>query len=294
MLRVPSAAERAGDLSGLGVNIFDPADAAPAGPRTQFAGNIIPANRLSAQAQNLLKQIPLPNIDARRATSPTTSVRHVKFNDDVVNTRWDHYTSGKLHIFGRYSLADFRMDSPGIFGVVVAGAASTQVAPFAGASRFAQPLHRGRFRLCRQSDAPDRLPLRLVPLPRVRRSGQRQRQPGEGCRHSRPERRRLQLGNAGVLLNGYGRGNTGNQFNFGYALGVNGCNCPLIQDESQFQFVNNWTKIQGNHTFKFGADIRRAHEPAHPERPAPRRRTAVQRGADAGTDRRRLRRWRRS
>ena len=37
------------------------------------------------------------------------------------------------------------------------------------------------------------------------------------------------------------------------------CNCPLIQDENQFQFVNNWTKIQGNHTFKFGADIRRAH-----------------------------------
>jgi outer membrane receptor protein involved in Fe transport len=57
------------------------------------------------------------------------------------------------------------------------------------------------------------------------------------------------------FINGYGS----NLFKFGYALGVNGCNCPLIQDENQYQFVNNWTKIRGNHTFKAGVDIRRAH-----------------------------------
>ena len=33
---------------------------------------------------------------------------------------------------------------------------------------------------------------------------------------------------------------------------------PLRQNERQFQFVNNWTKLQGNHTIKFGADIRHA------------------------------------
>ena len=61
------------------------------------------------------------------------------------------------------------------------------------------------------------------------------------------------------LLNGYGPGgNTGNQFNFGYALQFARCNCPLRQNERQFQFVNNWTKLQGNHTIKFGADIRHA------------------------------------
>lgn len=47
-------------------------------------------------------------------------------------------------------------------------------------------------------------------------------------------------------------------FAFGYALGTNGCNCSLNEQEQQFQFVNNWTDIRGNHTFKFGADIRRA------------------------------------
>ena len=47
-------------------------------------------------------------------------------------------------------------------------------------------------------------------------------------------------------------------FNFGYSLGNNQCNCPLDQEEQQYQFVNNWTNIRGNHTIKFGADIRYA------------------------------------
>ncbi|HEU0184547.1 MAG TPA: TonB-dependent receptor, partial [Blastocatellia bacterium] len=48
-------------------------------------------------------------------------------------------------------------------------------------------------------------------------------------------------------------------FRFGSGLGVNRCNCPLDQDENQFQFVSNTTKFSGNHTFKFGVDVRRAY-----------------------------------
>ena len=53
-------------------------------------------------------------------------------------------------------------------------------------------------------------------------------------------------------------GQTGGLSNFGYGLGVNRCNCPLMEQEDQFQFVNNWTKIMGNHQIKFGGDIRYA------------------------------------
>ena len=47
-------------------------------------------------------------------------------------------------------------------------------------------------------------------------------------------------------------------FNFGSGLGVNVCNCPLTQDEKQFQLVGNFTKALGNHTLKLGVDVRRA------------------------------------
>jgi TonB dependent receptor len=45
---------------------------------------------------------------------------------------------------------------------------------------------------------------------------------------------------------------------FGSDLNVNRCNCPLTEKEDQYQFVNNWTKIWGNHSFKMGADLRYA------------------------------------
>jgi hypothetical protein len=60
-------------------------------------------------------------------------------------------------------------------------------------------------------------------------------------------------GLSSFFLNGFGGFSA-----FGDGLNVGRCNCPLIESEQQFQFVNNWTKIKGNHQFKFGADIRYA------------------------------------
>ena len=40
----------------------------------------------------------------------------MKFNDDAFNTRVDYYQTDKLHWFGRYSLAHFTINSPGIYG----------------------------------------------------------------------------------------------------------------------------------------------------------------------------------
>src|SRR5437868_3874972 len=66
LLTVPTAAERAGNLSDLGVNIYDPCPAANpncgtgvidpkiVGGRQQFPGNIIPTSRLTPQALALL------------------------------------------------------------------------------------------------------------------------------------------------------------------------------------------------------------------------------------------------
>ncbi|MGA2849497.1 MAG: TonB-dependent receptor [Terracidiphilus sp.] len=55
-------------------------------------------------------------------------------------------------------------------------------------------------------------------------------------------------------LPGGGGGTNGTVY--GDGLNVNRCNCPLTEREDQFQIVNNWTRIVGNHTFKVGADLR--------------------------------------
>jgi hypothetical protein len=43
---------------------------------------------------------------------------------------------------------------------------------------------------------------------------------------------------------------------YGDGLNINRCNCPLIEREDQFQIVNNWTKVLGNHSIKLGVDLR--------------------------------------
>ncbi len=65
LLTVPTAAARAGDLSAYGTNIYDPLTGNPS-QRQQFAGNIIPSNRLSPQAQAILKLTPPSERDRSR------------------------------------------------------------------------------------------------------------------------------------------------------------------------------------------------------------------------------------
>ncbi|MGA7524678.1 MAG: TonB-dependent receptor [Acidobacteriaceae bacterium] len=51
---------------------------------------------------------------------------------------------------------------------------------------------------------------------------------------------------------------TGGGAAYGSGLNITRCNCPLTEREDQFQFVNNWTRISGNHAFKVGVDLRYA------------------------------------
>ena len=262
LLRVPSAAERAGDLSGLGLNIFDPESGSTPATRTQFPGNIIPANRLSREAQNLLSLIPLPNTSAVLDQPNFAASGGVKFNDEAFNTRVDYYISPELQVFGRYSLQQFRMVSPGAYGLLAGGSgldASGSINAYAGssdsrnhsiASGFNYTVNPSlltdfrfgwfRYKVFGQPNEIGSTPAKDAGVPGV----------NTGIDFT--------SGMPAFNVNGYGSGGS-IPFRFGYSLGVNGCNCPLIQDEDQYQFVNNWAKIKGNHTFKFGADIRRAN-----------------------------------
>ena len=258
LLRVPSAAERAGDMSATGINIFNPNSGATPGTRQQFVGNVIPPSLLSAGSQNLLKLIPAANTSAILDQPNFASSGGVRFNDHAFNVRGDYYLSDKIHTFGRYSMQDFSMVAPGSFGLVAGGPgldASGSTSAYAGTSnsrnhsiasgfdynvkpnlltdfRFGYV----RYHVFGQPNGIGTAPAKDAGIPGVNLDAN------------------FTSGMPAFFINGYGN----NLFKFGYALGVNGCNCPLIQDEKQFQFVNNWTRISGNHTIKFGTDVRHA------------------------------------
>jgi outer membrane receptor protein involved in Fe transport len=107
---VPTAAERAGDFSGLlnssgqPVTIFDPLTTVAAGgsyARTAFPGNIIQPNRIDPVANNMLNYLPLPNtvgngFGQNNFTDPSNS-RSDRY--DIHTFRLDHYLSEKNKFF---------------------------------------------------------------------------------------------------------------------------------------------------------------------------------------------------
>ena len=263
LLTVPTAAARAGDLSAyasaLKLNIYDPATSVfnangDLTARAQFAGNQIPTARLSQQSLNLLKLIPLPNAPGRlNGTADNYVASGIEgFDKDSFDVRADYRASEKLTMFGRYSFADFKRNGPTSFGqgggpelVSLGGTSKVRnqsVAygfDYSWSSTLVTDFRFGFFRY----------KVNVLPFDFGKNTAA-----DAGIKG-------LNLDSfSSGLFGGFINGNGGlPDTNFGSGLGVNRCNCPLDQDENQLQFVSNTSKFYGNHTFKFGADIRRAY-----------------------------------
>ena len=252
---VPTQAMRNGDFSAFGVPIFDPATGdANGGGRTPFPGNIIPSNRITTQARYLLNLLPPPNSGSPGAVNNNfTSSASEKFDSDQFGIKVDHYLSEKWRYFIRYTYADFDKVSPPAFGTEAGGPALSGLG-FAGTSvtrnqnlvgsvnRIISPTLLTDFRF-----GFSRYRVNVLPLDFGSNTGEAAGIPGVNL----PEREDTS-GIPSFQINGNGG------FRFGYSLAVNQCNCPLQQREIVYQFVNNWTKIVGNHNLKWGTDVRRA------------------------------------
>jgi hypothetical protein len=257
LLTVPTAAARAGNLSAYGVNIFDPSTTVVDASgnlvsRTQFAGNIIPTARISQQALNILNLIPLPNAAGRdNGTRDNFVASGIEgFDKDSFDVRIDARMSEKFNLFGRYSFADFTRNGPTAFGagggpelVTLGGTSKVRNHSlalgfdYAWSSTLVTDFRFGFFRY----------KVNVLPFDFGANTASDVGVPGLNFDDF-----------SSGLFGGFVEGPVGN-FNFGSGLGVNRCNCPLDQDESQFQFVSNTTKFLGNHTLKFGVDVRRAY-----------------------------------
>jgi hypothetical protein len=252
LLTVPTAAARNGDLSAYGVDIFDPAFGAP-GNRPQFPGNVIPGSRLSPQALAILDLIPLPNAPG---TNNGTRDNYVasgseKFNSDAFDVRLDGRLSGSLNTFVRYSFAKFAIDGPQAFGaggghelVSLGGTSSVKNHSVAlGADYTLNATTVLDVRLGFFKYGVDVLPNDFGTTPAADAGI-----PG--------------LNNDNTFSSGlpFFELNDGTaQMRFGSGLDAGRCNCPLSEHEKQFQIVSNLTKVLGNHTVKFGVDVRRAY-----------------------------------
>jgi hypothetical protein len=258
---VPDALNRTGNFSDwLSYNkvyqIYDPTTGNPATGvgRTPYPNNTIPGTQITTQAQAIMNYFPLPNTEK---VPGAPFVNNYAANGDVAvtgndyDTREDYYLNQKNVFFGRYSSQQYTQVAPGAFGLVAGGpnfgnyagnSSSHQQSVAVGWTTTLSPTTINEFRFgwfqYHVSDVPN----------------------GYGTQPA------LTAGIPGLNLDKtYTSGlpyfditSPNDAFQLGYALGVNQCNCPLTQTESQYQFVDNLSRTIGKHTVKMGVDLRYA------------------------------------
>ena len=249
---VPTLAARNGDFSAYGRNIFDPITG------LQFPGNIIPAaggagcgvthSCLSPQAIRVLGLIPAPTLPG--TVNNLTASGSELFNNDTFDVRIDDRATNTLNIFGRYSFANYTRNGPSVFGL----GGGRELVTLGGSSKVRnQSLAIGADWTLNSTTVFDvrfgafKYKVNVLPVDFGKSTS-------------------ADLGIPGVNLDDFssglsefeiqGPGDLG--FNAGSGLNTNRCNCPLDEDEKQYQVVANLSKLYGNHSLKFGVDFRRA------------------------------------
>ena len=236
--------------------VFDPTTGNPDGTgRLAIASggrvNVLPS--VPTAVTNILNYIPMPNNGTGIANN-YIALGSEHFDSDQFDGRVDYSFSEKMHFFGRYTLADFTLSAPGAYGTEAGGPGLNGIY-FAGSSLDRnQSLALGANYTFSNSLITDfrfgfyRYRIRVQPNGVGTTPASSAGFPG------------LNLGTTETsgMPAFYIQGDGG--FNFGYALNVNQCNCPLKETENHFQWVNNWMKTRGNHSFAWGVDIRRAQQ----------------------------------
>jgi len=249
-----------------GGQIYDPASSVvPNGSgRSPFAGNLIPIDRISPAAAAILAALPPAQSDA--VLNNFVGSGSGPFTQNGFDTRIDYTASQSVNVFGRFSLNYYKLSGQGVFGEMqgpgngllgLSGSSITHNYSLATgftktfSSSLLTDFRFGWFKYNPQTQKPDGgTPMTDFGIP--------------GANTDDPKTAGLgsfQLGPDAISGYGGAPANSGQGLvisSFGDGLGVARCNCPLTESEQQVQFVNNWTKIRGNHQIKFGADIRYA------------------------------------
>jgi hypothetical protein len=225
---VPTAAQRAGDFSGLlssGLQLTNPTTGAP------FVNNRIPASLIDPSTSYFLQFMPLPN------TAQGTFYYNAPFtsNVDQGNIRVDHRFSDSDSLFGRYSINNIDQNNPGAFPQVGARTVSlrTHNAVFDETHIFSPTLindfRLGYARMYR-TDAPQGLGTNYTV------------QSGLG---GFEETTANFPGFPSLSITGYG-GISGNDFS------------PLTNPTNTYEIIDSVTWIKGAHSVKLGLDLRQS------------------------------------
>ncbi len=245
---VPTAAMKRGDMSESPRQIFDPLTGAADGSgRTAFPNNQVPTGRISPIVRKLADLTPLPNVPGLLTTfNPDNyfaSASYI-FDRHRGDTKVNWAATPKLNIFGRFSILNYDMVNPEMFGAVggpeISGAGGnpglgfgktyslTVAGNYVVTPHLIADAYFGWTRMdtnVEQSRLDEKLGLDFLGIPGTNGT------------------RRFEGGWPRFVVDGFTN------------LGINNDFMPYYRKDPQYQYVANFAWTKGSHEVRFGMDF---------------------------------------
>ncbi len=247
LLTIPTQAQISGNLSASANPIYDPSTGNPDGTgRTAFAGNIIPANRINPISAALLRLLPTSNQASGNGSSNYFALLPYHRDTTSYDIKVDYVPTEKDRFSVRLSFQEPKIFQAPAFG----SAGGPAQGAFAGSG--VQRTYSGGINYDRIFSPTLVSEFRAG----VAYYNNIATQADYGSNAS------AALGIPGVNLNPITSGLVGIDLGSFYSSPILGyaASLPWTRAEANIDFANTWTKILGNHTFKWGGDFRRIRD----------------------------------
>jgi hypothetical protein len=248
LLTIPTPTQISGNLSGSATTIYDPRTGNPDGTgRTPFPGNMIPGDRINLISAKILSLLPAPNVASTSGTNNFFALLPFTKDTTSFDTKLDYVISEKDRLSARFSYARPVVFQAPAFGVTLGGPAQGNFEGTGIQRTYSTGLNYDRV-----------LSPSLITEFRI------------GIAHYHNEAQNSDYGkntssdlgipgvNIGPFFSGIVGINVGSFYSsnlVGYSASV-----PWVRAEANIDVVNTWTKILGNHTIKFGGDLKRVRD----------------------------------
>jgi hypothetical protein len=252
LVTIPPNPWRTGDLSSASTTIYDPATGNPLDGtgRTPFPGNMIPTARINTISSKILGLLPGTNTGAQSNTSPNNNyfaALPYQKTADSFDVKLDYNLTDRDRLSGRFSYS-----RPVVFQAPLFGTAGGPGPGGAFMGAATQKTYLGGINYDRVFS-----PTLVAELRLAVSHYHNEAQPSDyGSNDS------TTLGIPGVNISQFTSGLVGIQINDGFSNPIVGYSpsLPWIRAEANVDVVNTWTKTKGNHTIKWGIDLKRIRD----------------------------------
>jgi len=248
LLTIPTPIQISGNLSASTTTIYNPFSGNPDGTgRVPFQNNSIPASMINSISQKMMALLPGPNVTSAAGTNNFFALLPFTKDSTSFDTKLDYVLSDHDRLSGRFSFTRPVVFQAPVFGTVLGGPAQGNFEGTGIQRTYSAGLNYDRV------ISPTLITEFRIGVAHYHNEAQNS---DYGTNSS------SDLGIPGVNIGPFFSGIVGVNIGSFYSANLIGysASVPWVRAETNVDIINTWTKILGNHTIKFGGDLKRLRD----------------------------------